>query len=160
MQWAKTSENFAEEKMFAEDISEDFSDLTFTGFYSISGYLRNRRGRLLSSEKFSEVFTPWVFTLKPFPDQPPYRRYGPDTEIQYRPRKPHGLWQNPAEFSPKDKPIRNFSIDPTSSMRTLIADAIFADAISETRTFRGAKGPSQPDLPLRPRPPSEPSSRT
>ena len=54
--------------MFAEDISEDFSDLTFTGFYSISGYLRNLRGRLLSSEKFSEVFTLWVFTLKPFPD--------------------------------------------------------------------------------------------
>ena len=55
-------------KMFAEDISEDFSDLTFTGFYSISGYLRNLRGRLFSSEKFSEVFTLWVFTLKPFPE--------------------------------------------------------------------------------------------
>ena len=53
--------------MFAEDISEDFSDLTFTGFYSISGYLRNLRERLLSSEKFPEVFTLWVFTLKPFP---------------------------------------------------------------------------------------------
>ena len=53
--------------MFAEDTSEDFSDLTFTGFYGISGYLRNLRGRLLSSEKFSEVFTLWVFTLKPFP---------------------------------------------------------------------------------------------
>ena len=53
-------------KMFAEDISEDFSDLTFTGFYSTSQYLRNLRGRLLSSEKFSEVFTLWVFTLKPF----------------------------------------------------------------------------------------------
>ena len=50
--------------MFAEDISEDFSDLTLTGFYSFSGYLRNLRGRLLSSEKFSEVFTLWVFTLK------------------------------------------------------------------------------------------------
>ena len=24
-------------------------------------------------------------------NQPPYRRYGPDTEIQYRPREPHGL---------------------------------------------------------------------
>ena len=54
--------------MFAEDISEDFSDLTLTGIYSISGYLRNLRGRLLSSEKFSEVFTLWVFTLKPFPE--------------------------------------------------------------------------------------------
>ena len=53
--------------MFAQDISEDFSDFTFTGFYSISGYLRNIRGRLLSSERFLEVFTLWVFTLKPFP---------------------------------------------------------------------------------------------
>ena len=66
-QRANTSENFAEAKMFGEDISEDFSDLTFTGFYSISGYLRNLRGRLLSSEKFLEVFTLWVFTLQPFP---------------------------------------------------------------------------------------------
>ena len=66
-QRAKTSENFAEEKkLFTEDISEDFSDLTFAGFYSISGYLRTLRGRLLSSEKFSEVFALWVFTLKPF----------------------------------------------------------------------------------------------
>ena len=56
-------------KMFAEDISEDFSDLTLTGFYSVSGYLRNLRGRLLSSERFSEVFTLWVFTLKPFPER-------------------------------------------------------------------------------------------
>ena len=66
-------ENFAEEKMFAEDISlqkisQKIEDITFTGFYSISGYLRNLRGRLLSSEKFSEVFTLWVFTLKPFLD--------------------------------------------------------------------------------------------
>ena len=49
--------------MFAEDISEDFSDITFIGFWSVSGYLRNLRGRLLSSEKFSEVFALWVFTL-------------------------------------------------------------------------------------------------
>ena len=57
--------------MFAEDISEDFSEDRryhfYSGFYSISGYLRNLRGRLLSSEKFSEVFTLWVFTLEPFP---------------------------------------------------------------------------------------------
>ena len=49
--------------MFAEHISEDFSEDRRYGFYwfsSISGYLRNLRGRLLSSEKFSEVFTLWV----------------------------------------------------------------------------------------------------
>ena len=45
----------------------------------------------------------------------PYRRHRPDTEIQYR---PHADLQNPAEFSPEGKPIRNFSIDPTSSIRT------------------------------------------
>ena len=73
--------------MFAEDISEDFSDLTFAGFYSISGYLQNLRGRLLSSEKFSEVFTLWVFTLKPFSAYNPFKtklkeaviRDGPNT---------------------------------------------------------------------------------
>ena len=41
-------------------------------------------------------------------NQPPYRRYGPDTEIQYRPRFCHMDWQEQAEFSPKGKPIRNF----------------------------------------------------
>ena len=49
-----------------QKISQKIEDITFIGFYSISGYLRNLRGRLLSSEKFSEVFTLWVFTLKPF----------------------------------------------------------------------------------------------
>ena len=68
-------------------------------------------------------------------NQPPYRRYGPDTEIQlYRPPGSHTDWQKQAEFSPKAKPIRNFSIDPTSSIRTPIADAIFADAISESHS--------------------------
>ena len=52
--------------MFAEDISEDFSDLTFTGIYSISGYLRNLRGRLLSSEKFSEVLPSGFLPLSRF----------------------------------------------------------------------------------------------
>ena len=64
-------------------------------------------------------------------NQPPYRRYGPDTEIQYRSRKPHGL-AKPSRTLSKRKLIRNFSIDPTSSIRTSIADSIFADAISET----------------------------
>ena len=66
-------------------------------------------------------------------NQHPYRQYGPDTEIQYRPRKPHGL-AKPSRILSKRRPIRNFSIDPTSSIRTSIADAIFADAISETPT--------------------------
>ena len=52
-----------------QKISQKIEDITFTGSYSISGYLRNLRGRLLSSEKFSEVFTLWVFTLKPFPGE-------------------------------------------------------------------------------------------
>ena len=51
----------------------------------------------------------------------------------------HTDWQKQAEFSPKGKPIRNFSIDPISSIRTPIADAIFADAISETSRNFGTR---------------------
>ena len=61
----------------------------------------------------------------PIDDTDPIRKFSIDSGS-------HMDWQNPAEFSPKGKPIRNFSIDPTSSIRTSIADAIFADAISET----------------------------
>ena len=79
-------------------------------------------------------------------NQPAYRRYGPDTEIQYRPREPHGLAKQ-AELSPKGKPIWNFSIDSTSSIRTPIADAIFADAISETPMSLGPFRPRAPECP-------------
>ena len=61
----------------------------------------------------------------PIDDTDPIRKFSIDSVS-------HTDWQKPAEFSPKGKPIRNFSIDPTSSIRTPIADAIFADAISET----------------------------
>ena len=37
--------------------------------------------------------------------------------------------------SPRGKPVRSFSIDPTLSIRTSIADAVFEDAISETPIF-------------------------
>ena len=50
--------------MFAEDVSEDFSEdrrLYFYWIQSISGYLRKFRGILLSSKKFSEVLNLWVF---------------------------------------------------------------------------------------------------
>ena len=50
-------------------------------------------------------------------NQTPYRRYGPDTEIQYRPGS-HTHLPNPAELSPKGKPIWDFSIDPTSLIRS------------------------------------------
>ena len=59
-------------------------------------------------------------------NQPPYRRYGPDTEIQYRPRKRHGL----------AKPIRILSKRAADAPHVVdtdtIADAVSADAISET----------------------------
>ena len=54
-------------------------------------------------------------------NQPPYRRYGPDTEIFSIDPGSHTDWQKQAEFSSKGKPIRNFSIDPTSSIRTPVA---------------------------------------
>ena len=72
IQRVKTSENFAEEKMFAQDISEDLSEDRRDHFYCILEYLwissRNLHGRLLSSEKFSEdfFFSLWVFTLELF----------------------------------------------------------------------------------------------
>ena len=40
-------------------------------------------------------------------NQPPYRRYGPDMEIQYRPRKPHGVAKPSRFLSQKGKPIWN-----------------------------------------------------
>ena len=54
-----------------QKILQKIEDITFTGFKCISGYLRNLRGRLLSSEKFSEVLALWVFTLKLFPGHKP-----------------------------------------------------------------------------------------
>ena len=61
----------------------------------------------------------------PIDDTDPIRKFSIDSGS-------HTDWQNAPEFSPKAKPIRNFSIDPTSSIRISIADAIFADAVSET----------------------------
>ena len=61
----------------------------------------------------------------PIDDADPIQKFSIDPGI-------HTNLQNPAEWSPKGKPIRNFSIDPASSIRTSIVDAIFADAISET----------------------------
>ena len=66
-------------------------------------------------------------------NHPTYRRYGPDTDFQYRPPRSYTELQNQAEFSPKGKPIRNFSIGShIVDTDIAIADAIFADAISET----------------------------
>ena len=61
----------------------------------------------------------------PIDDTDPIRKFSIDPGS-------HMDLQNPAEVSPKGKPIRNLSIDRTSSIRTSIADAIFAEAISET----------------------------
>ena len=61
----------------------------------------------------------------PIDDTDPIRKFSIDFGS-------HTDLQNEAEFSPKEKPIRNLSIDPTSSIRTSIADALSADAISET----------------------------
>ena len=68
-------------------------------------------------------------------NQPPYRRYGPDTEIQYRPPFATRTGKNKLNSLQKGSRYEHFSIDPTSSIQTPIADAIFADAISETPNF-------------------------
>ena len=46
----------------------------------------------------------------PVDDMNPMRKFSIDSAS-------HTDMQNPAEFSPKEKPIRNFSIDPTSSIQ-------------------------------------------
>ena len=58
---------------------------------------------------------------------PPYRRYGPDTEIQYRPREPHGLAKTSRILSKREADME-FQYRP----HIVDTDAIFADAISET----------------------------
>ena len=62
---------------------------------------------------------------------PPYRRYGPDTEIRYRPRKPHGL-AKPSRILSKREADTEFQYRPRIVDTDVIADAVFADAVSET----------------------------
>ena len=44
-------------------------------------------------------------------NQPPYRRYGPDTEIQHRPREPHGLAKT-SRILPKREADSEFQYQP------------------------------------------------
>ena len=44
-------------------------------------------------------------------NHPPYRRYGPDTEFQYRPRKPHGLAE-PSRILSKREADKEFQYRP------------------------------------------------
>ena len=70
-------------------------------------------------------------------NQPAYRRYGPDTEIQYRPREPHALAKTSRILS-KRAADTEFQYRPhivDSIIRTPIADAIFSEAISDTPKF-------------------------
>ena len=60
-----------------------------------------------------------------------YRRYGPDTEIQYRPRNPHEL-AKPCRILSRREADTEFQYRPPIVDTDMIADAIFADAISET----------------------------
>ena len=67
-------------------------------------------------------------------NQPPYRRYGPDTEIQYRLRKPHGPAKRSRILSKREADTE-FQYRPYIVDTDTIADALFADAISETSMF-------------------------
>ena len=58
-------------------------------------------------------------------------RYGPDTEIQYRPRKPHGL-AKPSRSRSKREADTEVQYRPHIVDTDTISDAAFADAISET----------------------------
>ena len=62
-------------------------------------------------------------------------RYGNSVSTASMPPKPTSklsLKWLVAEENQGEKPIRNFSIDPASSIRTSIADPVFADPVSET----------------------------
>ena len=61
----------------------------------------------------------------------PYRRYGPDTEIQYRLRKPHGPAKR-SRIPSKREADTEFQYRPYIVDTDAITDARFADAISET----------------------------
>ena len=78
-------------------------------------------------------------------------RYGNSVSTASMPPKPRSRlsleWLAIAEKQ-GEKPIRNFSIDPASSIRTSIADPVFADPVSETPSFNFAiQGLSQETLP-------------
>ena len=64
-------------------------------------------------------------------NQPPYRQYGPDTEIQYHPRKSHGL-AKPSRILYKREAATECQYRPRIFNTDTIADAVLADAVSET----------------------------
>ena len=64
-------------------------------------------------------------------------RYGNSVSTASMPPKPTSklsLNDSLLQRIKETKPIRNFSIDPASSIRTSIADPVFADPVSETPT--------------------------
>ena len=74
---------------------------------------------------------PLLFPKKQGLEGQGYRRYGPDTEIQYRPRDPHGLAKTSRILSKREADTE-FQYRPhIVDTEIPIADAIFADAISE-----------------------------
>ena len=71
----------------------------------------------------------------PIDDTDPIRKFSIDSGS-------HMDLENPVEFSPKGKPIRNFSIDPTSSIRTRLRTPFlrtpFLRLLKFTRIYQGA----------------------
>ena len=65
--WKPSRKKTCSQKIF-QKTSRKIEDIIFIAVQSRSGYLRNLRGRWLSSAKFSGVFALRVFTLKPFPE--------------------------------------------------------------------------------------------
>ena len=92
--------------------------------------VQGAKRRLFFWEESETVSANRVAAMNP---PPHHRRYGPDTEIQHRPREPHGLAKTSRFLSKREADMefqyRHHIVD---------ADAIFADAISETPIFRRA----------------------
>ena len=69
-------------------------------------------------------------------------RYGNSVSTAWTPPKPTtklGLNCLVTAENQRERPIQNFGIDPVSSIRTSIADTVFADPVSKTPIFRNEK---------------------
>ena len=81
-------------------------------------------------------------------NQLPHPHTDPLQQFSIEPRS-HTDSQNPAEFSLKGKPIHNFSIDPTSSIRTQLQTPFFRGRHGGAGKKRGEENLTNDTLPKR-----------
>ena len=69
-------------------------------------------------------------------NQPPYRQYVPNTEIQYRPPRGYTDMQKPSRIFSEREAHMEFQSRPHTIDTDTIADAVFADAVSKSSSRR------------------------